>query len=90
MQIAAKKMPFPKKTPLPFPFKDVADAEGVVYDDDVRVDDVSANKSKFIAANKIKNKYKKMRAKNKPLPFNLGDIAQAETESYVDDVGDEC
>ena len=50
------------------------------------MDDVRSNRGTTIAANKIKNKYKKMRAKNNSLPFDLDEIEQAETENYVDDL----
>ena len=50
------------------------------------MDDVHSNRGATIAANKIKNKYKKMRAKNNSLPFDLDEIEQAETENYVDDL----
>ena len=50
------------------------------------MDDVRSNRGATIAANKIKNKYKKMRAKNNSLPFDLDEIEQAETENYVDDL----
>ena len=39
----------------------------------------------IIPANKIKNKYKKMRAKNRSLPFNLDKIEEAEIVNYTDD-----
>ena len=39
----------------------------------------------IITANKIKNKYKKMMAKNRPLPFDLHEIEQGDTIDYVDD-----
>ena len=58
-----KKMRY-KKPPLSFNFRDIADAESVVYTDDRNMEDVSSNRGAMIAANKIKNKYKKMRAKN--------------------------
>ena len=50
------------------------------------MDDVHSNRGATIAANKIKNKYKKMRAKNNSLPFDLDEIEQAETENYVGDL----
>ena len=36
-------------------------------------------------AKKISEKYKKMRSKKPPLPFNLSDIADAKTVNYNDD-----
>ena len=75
-----------KKPPLPLNFKDIADAESVVYTDDRNMEDVSSNRGTIIATNKIKNKYKKMRAKNKSLSFDLDEIEQAEIENYVDDI----
>ena len=60
-----------KKPPAPFSFRDIADAESVVYDNNTRMEDVNSNRGVLIIANKIKNKYKKMRAKNRSLPFDL-------------------
>lgn len=91
-QIAAKEISSKykkiryKKPPLPFNFRDIADEQTVVYTDDRNMEDVSSNRGAIIAANKIKNKYKKMRAKNNSLPFSLDEIEQAQTENYVDDV----
>ena len=65
-----KKMRY-KKPPAPFTFRDIADAESVVYDNNTRMEDVNSNRGVLIIANKIKNKYKKMRAKNRSLPFDL-------------------
>ena len=42
-------------------------------------------KSATIAANKIKNKCKKMRAKRNTLRFNIDEIERADTINYVDD-----
>lgn len=42
--------------------------------------------TKAIAANKIKNKYKKMRAKRNTIPLDTDEIEQADTVNYVDDV----
>ena len=61
-----KKMRY-KKLPLPFNFRDIADAESSVYTDDRNMEDVTSNRGTMITANKIKNKYKKMRAKNNSL-----------------------
>ena len=66
--------------------KEIADAETVIYTDDRNMEDVSSNRGATIAANKIKNKYKKMRAKNNSLPFDLDEIEQTETKNYADDV----
>ena len=44
-----------KKPSLPFNFRDIADAESVVYTDDRNMEDVSSNRDVTIAANKIKN-----------------------------------
>lgn len=62
----------------------LADAESVVYDDDRNIADVRSNKGATVTANKMKSKYKKMRAKNIYLPFDLDEIEQAYTENYVD------
>ena len=75
-----------KKLPLPFNFRDIADAESSVYTDDRNMEDVTSNRGTMITANKIKNKYKKMRAKNNSLPFVLDEIEQAETENHVDNI----
>ena len=91
-QIAAKRISSKykkiryKKPPLPFNFRDIADEQTVVYTDDRNMEDVSSNRGAIIAANKIKNKYKKIRAKNNSLSFSLDEIEQAQTENYVDDV----
>ena len=73
-----------KKSPLTF-LVDEEDIERIDYNDDTSFDDVISNRSSFIAANKIKNKHKKIRAKKKNLPFDLDEIEQAETVNYVDD-----
>ena len=39
--------------------KGIADAETVIYTDDRNMEDVSSNRGATIAADKIKNKYKK-------------------------------
>ena len=75
-----------KNSPLPFNFSGIADAESVLCNDDRNMEDVSSNRDAMIAANKTKNKYKKMRAKNSSLPFDLDETEQAETENYVDDI----
>lgn len=55
-----------KKTTLSSPVE-TDDAENVTYD-------VRQKTGAIITANKIKNKYKKMKAKNKSLPFDLDEI----------------
>ena len=77
-----------KNSPLPFNFSGIADAESVLYNDDRNMGDVSSNRGAMIAANKTKNKYKKMRAKNSSLlfDFDLDETEQAETANYVDDI----
>ena len=60
-----------KKPPALFNFRDIGDAESVVYDNNTRMEDVNSNRGVLIIANKIKNKYKKMRTKNRSLPFDL-------------------
>ena len=75
-----------KNSPLPFNFSGIADAESVLCNDDRNMEDVSSNRDAMIAANKTKNKYKKMRAKNNSIPFDLDETEQAETENYVDDI----
>ena len=54
------------------------DTETVTYD-------VHPKTGAIITANKIKNKYKKTRAKNKCLPVDLDEIEEAETVNYADD-----
>ena len=71
-----------KKTPLPFNLNDIADAESIAYGGDINLNDTQSSRSSIIAANKIKNKYKKMRAKNNSLSF---EIEQVYTENYVND-----
>ena len=63
----------------------IADAESVVYNDDRNISDVRSKRGATIAANKTKSKYKKMRARNMSLPFDLEEIEQAYSKSYVDD-----
>ena len=75
-----------KKPSPPFNLNDISDAESVIYTDGRSMENVRSNRGATIAANKIKNKYKKMRSKSNSLPFDLDDIEQAETENYVDDV----
>ena len=75
-----------KKPPLPFNLNDVADEECVVYDDDINLNDTRSNRGLIIATKEVKNKYKKMRAKNNSLPFDLNEIEQAYTENYVNDI----
>ena len=74
-----------KKPPSPFNFSDIADAESVAYDGDTNLANVASNRGAIIAANKVKNKYKKMRIKNNSLPYDLDEIEQAYTENYADD-----
>ena len=74
-----------KRAPIPFNLADLADAESVVYKNDTDSQDVSTSKSAQIAAKKISNKYKKMRRRKELFPFNLSDIADAETIGYNDD-----
>lgn len=62
----------------------LADAESVVYDDDRNIADIRSNRGATVAANEMKSKYKKMRAKNIYLPFDLDEIEQEYTENYVD------
>ena len=64
---------------------DLADVESVVYKNDTNLQDVSSSKNAQIAAKNISNKYKKVRAKKELFPFNLADIADAETIDYNDD-----
>ena len=66
-----------KKAALP-PSVDTDDAETVTYD-------ARPKTGAIITANKIKNKYEKMRAKNRSLPFDLGEIEQEDNINYVDD-----
>ena len=75
-----------KKSSPPFNLNEISDAESVIYTDDRSMENVRSNRGATIAANKIKSKYKKMRAKSNSLPFDLDDIEQAEIENYVDDV----
>ena len=62
----------------------IADAESVAYNDDRNISDVRSNRGATIAANKTKSKYKKMRARNMSLPFDLEEIEQAYSKNYVD------
>ena len=55
-----------KKSPLTF-LVDEEDIETIDYNDDTSFDDVISNRSSFIAAHKIKNKHKKIRAKKKKI-----------------------
>ena len=48
-----------KKNPLPFNLNDIADAESKAYGGDINLNDTQSSRSSIIAANKIKNKYKK-------------------------------
>ena len=75
-----------EKLPLPFNFRDIADAESSVYTDDRNMEDVTSNRGTMITANKIKNKDKKMRAKNNSLLFASDEIEQTETENHVDNI----
>ena len=73
------------KKPPPTFLVDKEDIEIIDYKDDTSIHDVLSNKSATIAAIKIKNKYKKMRAKRNTLPFNIDEIERADTINYVDD-----
>ena len=53
-----KKMRY-KKTSLPFNLNDIADAESIGYGEDINLNNTQSSRSSIIAANKIKNKYKK-------------------------------
>lgn len=79
-----KKMRY-KKTPLPFNLNDIADAESIAYGEDINLNDTQSIRSSIIAASKIKNKYKKMRAKNNSFSFDLDEIEQVYTKNYVND-----
>ena len=48
---------------------DEVDTETIGYNDNTSLDDVVSNKSATIAANKIKNKYKKRESKKKHHTF---------------------
>ena len=63
-----------KKPPPPFNFRELADAES----EEPQIRDVLSKKSTQIAANKISDKYKKIRAKNR------AELAEADTITYVD------
>ena len=63
-------MRYEKPSPF-FNLNDIADAESVIYTDDRSMENVRSNRGATTAANKIKNKYKKMRAKSNFLPFDL-------------------
>lgn len=79
-----KKMRY-KNTPLPFNLNDIADAESIAYGEDINLNDTQSIRSSIIAASKIKNKYKKMRAKNNSFSFDLDEIEQVYTKNYVND-----
>ena len=49
------------------------------------IQEVASKKSAQIAAKNVSDKYKKMRYKKPPPPFNLNDIADAESVIYTDD-----
>ena len=74
-----------KKAPLPFNITDIADAETIDFNNDTNINHASSTKSAQIAAKKIVNKYKKFRKNKAPLPFNINDIADAETVDYNND-----
>lgn len=74
------------KKPLPSFIVNEADIETIDYNDDTNLDDFVSNKSTTIAANKIRNKYKKMRTKRNNIPFDVNEIEQADAINYVDDV----
>ena len=51
-----------KKPPAPFTFQELANAESIVYEEP-QVRDIFSKKSTQIAANKISDKYQKIRTK---------------------------
>ena len=86
-QIAAQKISqkykkIKNKIPIPFNLAELADADNIVYDTDTNLGDVSSNKGAQIVAKRIPQKYRNIRLKTQPLPFNLLDIAEADTVDY--------
>lgn len=75
-----------KRPPIPFNLTRLAEEDSVVYDNDTDLRDVASNKSANIAAKKISEKYKRMRAKKQPLPFNFSDIADTDNVDYNDNI----
>ena len=68
-----------KRTPIPFNLARLADTESITSANDTNLRDVTSSKGAAIPAKKISQKYKKMRNKTQSLPFNLSDIADADT-----------
>lgn len=64
---------------------DIADVETVQYNNDTDFNDITSSKSAQIAARNILNKFKKIARKKPNFPFNLSDIADAETLQYNND-----
>ena len=75
-----------KRNNIPFDIDEIEQADTINYVDDVSLDDAVSNKNIAIAANKIRNKYKKMRTKRNNIPFDVNEIEQADAINYVDDV----
>ena len=75
-----------KRNNIPFDTDEIEQADKINYVDDVSVHDVVSNKNTAIAAYKIRNKYKKMRAKRNNIRFDIDEIEQADTINYIDDV----
>ena len=85
-KISEKYKKFRKnKLKKPVNLTNIDDADTVAYDENTDLRDVLSTKGAQIAANKISKKYKKMRARTQSFPFNLSDIADAETIDYNDD-----
>ena len=73
-------------------FNDFTDLETVDYNNDTSISDLNdiasgpkKNKNAQIAAKKIVQKYKKLAKKKAPVPFNINDVADAETIDYNKD-----
>ena len=64
---------------------DIADVETVQYNNETDFNDITSSKSAQIAARNILNKFKKIARKKSNFPFNLSDIADAETLQYNND-----
>ena len=75
-----------KRAPIPFNLDRLADTDSVFYANNTDLQDVSSSRVANIAAKKILQKYKKMRNKTQSLPFNLSDIAEADTVDYNDNI----
>ena len=84
-KISQKYKKIRNKIPIPFNLTELADADNIVYDNNTNLGDVSSSKVVQIAAKKISQKYRNMRTKTKPLPFNLLDVADADTVDYNGD-----